>query len=61
MFAWLFVDEKDPYADAVVAMLPDPEMLVPRLRHLEVANVFWSLPRGGSIARRLTLSSGCRT
>jgi predicted nucleic acid-binding protein len=37
--AWLFVDEKDPYADAIVAKLPNVEMLVPRLWHLEVANV----------------------
>jgi predicted nucleic acid-binding protein len=37
--AWLFQDEKDPYADAIVAKLPHLEMLVPRLWHLEVANV----------------------
>jgi predicted nucleic acid-binding protein len=37
--AWLFVDEQDPYADAIVAKLPNVEMLVPRLWHLEVANV----------------------
>jgi predicted nucleic acid-binding protein len=37
--AWLFHDEKDPYADAIVARLPHLEMLVPRLWHLEVANV----------------------
>ena len=37
--AWLFHDEKDPYADAVVAKLPAVEMLVPRLWHLEIANV----------------------
>lgn len=27
---WLFHDEKDPYADAIVARLPAVEMLVPR-------------------------------
>jgi predicted nucleic acid-binding protein len=37
--AWLFLDEQDPYADAIVAKLPNLEMLVPRLWHLEVANV----------------------
>jgi predicted nucleic acid-binding protein len=37
--AWLFQDEKDPYADAIVAKLPGVEMVVPRLWHLEVANV----------------------
>jgi predicted nucleic acid-binding protein len=37
--AWLFYDEKDPYADAIAAKLPAVEMLVPRLWHLEVANV----------------------
>jgi predicted nucleic acid-binding protein len=37
--AWLFHDETDPYADAVVGKLPHVEMLVPRLWHLEIANV----------------------
>jgi predicted nucleic acid-binding protein len=37
--AWLFHDEADPYADAVVARLPALEMLVPRLWHLEISNV----------------------
>jgi predicted nucleic acid-binding protein len=37
--AWLFHDEADSYADAIVARLPALEMLVPRLWHLEVANV----------------------
>lgn len=37
--AWLFHDEKDPYADAIIAKLPDLAMLVPRLWHLEVGNV----------------------
>lgn len=37
--AWLFQDEKDPYADAIVAKLPHLVMLVPRLWHLEIANV----------------------
>jgi predicted nucleic acid-binding protein len=37
--AWLFQDEQDPYADAIIAKLPNLEMLVPRLWHLEVANL----------------------
>jgi predicted nucleic acid-binding protein len=37
--AWLFHDEKDPYADAIVARLPAVAMLVPRLWRLEIANV----------------------
>jgi predicted nucleic acid-binding protein len=37
--AWLFRDEQDPYADAIVAKLPNVEMLVPRFWHLEIANV----------------------
>lgn len=37
--AWLFHDETDPYADAIIARLPAIEMLVPRLWHLEIANV----------------------
>jgi predicted nucleic acid-binding protein len=37
--AWLFHDEHDPYADAIIAMLPNVEMIVPRLWHLEIANV----------------------
>ena len=37
--AWLFHDEKDAYADAIIAKLPNLEMVVPRLWHLEVANV----------------------
>jgi predicted nucleic acid-binding protein len=37
--AWLFADEKDAYADAIIGKLPHVVMLVPRLWHLEVANV----------------------
>jgi predicted nucleic acid-binding protein len=37
--SWLFHDERDPYADAIVSKLPDLEMLVPRLWHLEIANI----------------------
>jgi predicted nucleic acid-binding protein len=37
--AWLFHDEKNAYADAIIAKLPNVKMLVPRLWHLEVANV----------------------
>jgi predicted nucleic acid-binding protein len=37
--AWLFHDEKNPYADAVAARLPNLELVVPALWHLKVANV----------------------
>ena len=37
--AWLFHDEKNADADAIIGKLPALEMLVPRLWHLEVANV----------------------
>jgi predicted nucleic acid-binding protein len=37
--AWLFRDAHEPEADALIAKLPNLEMLVPRLWHLEVANV----------------------
>jgi predicted nucleic acid-binding protein len=37
--AWLFHDDKNPYADAIVGKLPHLVMLAPRLWHLEVANV----------------------
>ncbi len=37
--AWLFLDQQDPYADAIVARLPNLDMIVPRLWHLEVVNV----------------------
>ena len=37
--AWLFQDEQDPYADAIVEKLPSIMMLVPRLWHLEILNV----------------------
>jgi predicted nucleic acid-binding protein len=46
--AWLFHDERDPYADAIIGKLPDLEMIVPRLWHLEVANVLL----GGERRRR---------
>jgi predicted nucleic acid-binding protein len=45
--AWLFHDEQDPYADAIVGKLPHIEMLVPRLWHLEVANVLLAGERRG--------------
>ena len=37
--SWLFLDEQDPYADAIIGKLPVIEMVVPRLWHLEIANV----------------------
>jgi predicted nucleic acid-binding protein len=39
VLAWYFVDEKDPYADAVAAALPRAVAFVPSLFHLEMANV----------------------
>jgi predicted nucleic acid-binding protein len=45
--AWLFHDEADPYADAIIAKLPALEMLVPRLWHLELANVLLGGERRG--------------
>jgi predicted nucleic acid-binding protein len=37
--AWLFHDEKDPYADKIVGKLPNLIFFVPRLWHLEIGNV----------------------
>jgi predicted nucleic acid-binding protein len=37
--AWYFVDESEPYADAVAAALAQSTAMVPSLFHLEVANV----------------------
>ena len=45
--AWLFHDEQDAYADAIVARLPNLEMVVPRLWHLEVGNVLVVSERRG--------------
>jgi predicted nucleic acid-binding protein len=45
--AWLFADEQDPYADAIIARLPGIEMIVPQLWHLEVANVLAVSERRG--------------
>jgi predicted nucleic acid-binding protein len=45
--AWLFEDEQDPYADAIIAKLPALDMVVPRLWHLEVANVLLTGERRG--------------
>jgi predicted nucleic acid-binding protein len=61
--AWLFHDEADPYADAIVAKLPALEMLVPRLWHLEIANVLLVGERRGrctqaDIASWLSYPSG---
>jgi predicted nucleic acid-binding protein len=54
--AWLFHDEADPYADAIVARLPTLEMLVPRLWHLEVANVLLVGERRGRCTQADTVS-----
>jgi predicted nucleic acid-binding protein len=61
--AWLFQDEKDDYADAIIGKLPHLEMLVPRLWHLEVANVLLTGERKGRCSQAdttnwLTLLSG---
>lgn len=45
--AWLFHDEQDPYADAIVDKLPDLEVFVHRLWDLEVANVLLVAERRG--------------
>jgi hypothetical protein len=49
--AWLFHDEKDPYADAIVRKLPHVELLVPRLWHLEIANALLAAERRGRSSR----------
>jgi predicted nucleic acid-binding protein len=54
--AWLFHDEADPYADAIVARLPALEMLVPRLWHLEIANVLLVGERRGRCSQADTTS-----
>jgi predicted nucleic acid-binding protein len=50
--AWLFDDEDDPYATAVAARLPFANPIVPRLWHLEMANVLL----GGERKNRCTQS-----
>ena len=50
--AWLFDDEDDPYATAVAKKLPFADPIVPRLWHLEVANVLL----GGERKNRCTQS-----
>jgi predicted nucleic acid-binding protein len=54
--AWLFHDEQDPYADTIVARLPYIEMHVPRLWHLEVANVLLVGERRGRCTQADTTS-----
>jgi predicted nucleic acid-binding protein len=54
--AWLFHDEADSYADAIVARLPALEMLVPRLWHLEIANVLIVGERRGRCTQADTAS-----
>ncbi len=45
--AWLFYDEQEAYADAIANRLPAIELVVPRLWHLEVANVLIVSERRG--------------
>jgi predicted nucleic acid-binding protein len=54
--AWLFLDEADPYADAIVAKLPALVMLVPHLWHLEIANVLLLGERRGRCSQADTVS-----
>ncbi len=54
--AWLFLDEQNPYADAIIGGLPGLEMLVPRLWHLEVANVLLVGERRGRSSQVDTVS-----
>lgn len=54
--AWLFHDERDTYADAIVGKLPHLEMVVPRLWHLEVANVLLVGERRGRCTQADTTS-----
>jgi predicted nucleic acid-binding protein len=54
--AWLFQDEKDPYADAVIAKFPRAVMLVPRLWHLEIGNVLLVGERKGRCTQADTAS-----
>ena len=54
--AWLFHDEQDPYADAIIGKLPHIEMLVPRIWHLEVANVLLVGERRGRCSQADTTS-----
>jgi len=61
--AWLFQDEQSPYADAIIGKLPHLVMLVPRLWHLEVANVLLVGERRGRCSQAdttnwLTMLSG---
>ena len=56
MLAWPFYDEADPYTGAIIAKLPALEMLVPRLWHLEIANVLLVGERRGRCTQADTAS-----
>lgn len=45
--AWFFHDEKEAYADRVAGALPTADVLVPRLWHLEIANILVVSERRG--------------
>lgn len=45
--AWFFHDEQDPYADRVAVAVPAADVLVPRLWHLEIANILVVSERRG--------------
>ncbi|MDE2839567.1 MAG: type II toxin-antitoxin system VapC family toxin [Chloroflexota bacterium] len=48
--AWLFSDETEPQAEAVLARLAEDTAYVPQLWHLEVRNVLLVAERRGRIA-----------
>jgi predicted nucleic acid-binding protein len=45
--AWCFVDEKNDYADAIAALFPTLQAVVPGLWRLEIANIFVVSERRG--------------
>lgn len=51
--AWVLDDEREPRADAALALLEERGGLVPQLWHLEVRNVLLAAERRGRIAADL--------
>lgn len=45
--AWCFADENDTYADAIAALFPQIEVVVPSLWHLEIGNALMVGERRG--------------
>ena len=54
IMAWLFTDEQDAYAEAVLDRLREGAALVPALCHLETANVLLLAERKKRISRSQT-------